>query len=245
MPLPVAISEIAVPLENYDLLVSETNASLACIKSELLDLQNDKINVSHKVTTEGFLEYIKNLNLRNKAPFAMIMGAKGRGVTAAQFLGSFSLTAAKHLRYPLMIIPKGCNYKGIAKIGLACDMKNVSETLPVNAITAMVSLFNASLDVLYVSDPNERMYPEVLAESKAAQSKLAHLHPEMRISSNKNVEDGLTEFSLKSHIDLLLVIPKERNFIQKLLLKSVSQELSIHPHTPVMLLHEEPNFCLL
>ncbi len=245
LPLPIAISEVAVPLEDYHQITMEAEASLVCIKNELSDLQNDKINIGHKVTSEGFLDYIKSLNLKDHEPFIMVMGAKGRSMVAAQLLGSFSLMAAKHLRHPLMIIPKECNYRGIAKIGLACDMKNVSATLPTESITALVKLFNASLDILYISDPNERMYPGVLVESKIAQDILAHLHPAMRISTNENVEDGLSEFSLKAHIDLLLVIPKERNFIQKLLIKSISHDLAIHPHTPVMLLHEEQNFCLL
>lgn len=245
LPLPVTISEVPLPLGDFQLLLSEAENSLSEIKEKLSAQWNDKICITVEVSTESFLQYILALNSKNNITYTMVMGATGRGATEAFVIGSFSVTAAKNLRYPLIIVPKECVYKKIEKIGLACDMENVSQTLPIKIINSIVDFFKAKLEILYISDPNERVYSEVLSESKSAQLSLASLHPEIRIATNESVEDGLFDFSEQSNIDLLIVIPKERNFIQKLLHKSISRKLVLHPKIPVMLLHEQQNFRLL
>jgi hypothetical protein len=84
------------------------------------------------------------------------------------------------------------------------------------------------------------MYPDVLTESKFVQNSLASLHPEIKITTNDDTREGLSEFVDKSGLDLLIVIPKERNFMERIFHKSVTKKIVLHPMAPVMILHK-PN----
>lgn len=170
VPLPVTVSEVPLPPDSYQLSLEEANQSLKELKEKLEKHCNDKLHIICKATiTQSFLGEIENLN-HKKDIFAMIMGTSGAGATESFFLGSFSLTAARHLNRPVFVVPPGCRFKGIHKIGLACDMRNVSDTIPFPGIKDICSRFDAKLEVLYVSKPGEKMYPQVLAETKDRKS---------------------------------------------------------------------------
>jgi len=234
--LPVTVSEVPLPPDSYEISIAEANHSLAELKAKLEATPGQRLSVTCKATTNSFLGEIETFN-NKKEIFAMIMGTSGAGATEAFFLGSFSLTAAKHLHHPLIVVPPGYSFGGIRKIGLACDMHNVTETVPVAAIKAFFDHFDARLELLYVSKPGERMYPEVLTESKFMQNSLAGLHPQVRIGTNDDTKEGLEEFVHKSGLDLLILLPKERNFVDRIFHKSITKKMVLHPEVPIMILH--------
>lgn len=235
LPLPITVSEVPLPPDFYNISLEEANQSLAALKEKLEKHCNDKLCIICKVTTGGFMGEIEKLNHKQNT-FAMVMGTSGTGASEAFFLGSFSLTAAKHLHHPLFVIPPECHFKGIHKIGLACDMHNVSETVPFPVIKDLFDHFNATLEILYVSKPDEEMYPQVLAETKFVQNNLAKLRPEIRITSNEDIKKGLEDFVKTSGIDLLILLPKERNFVESIFHRSISKKMVLHPEVPVIIL---------
>ena len=168
LPLPLTISEVPIPVDSYDIALDEANSSLKNSKAKLEQYTAGSLSISTKCSTSSFLDEIANINMQNDV-FAMIMGTSGAGATQAFFLGSFSISAAKHLHHPVIVVPPDYKYQAIEKIGLACDMKEVSESLPKNSIHALLNEYKASLEVLYVSSHKGKHYPEVLAESKFLQ----------------------------------------------------------------------------
>lgn len=236
LSLPITVSEVPLPPDSYELSLAEANQSLNELKEKLERQSNDKFHIICRVTTGSFVGEIESFNSKRNT-FAMIMGTSGAGAAGAFFLGSFSLTAAKHFNHPLFVVPPGYHFKGIHKIGLACDMRNVSDTVPFPAIKDIFDHFDAKLEVLYVSKSNEKMYPQVLAETKFIQNNLAKLHPEIRITTNDDIKEGLEDFVQKSGIDVLILVPKEHNFVESIFHKSVSKKMVLHPEVPVMILH--------
>lgn len=236
VPLPITVSEVPMPPDTYVFSIEEANRSLKELREKLEIYCNYKLCISYKASTGSFLGEIEGIN-RQRNIFALIMSSSRAGATEAFFLGSFCLAAAKHLNHPLVIIPPGCSFKGIHKIGLACDMRNVSETVPFQNIKRIFDHFDAKLEVLYVSKQTEKMYPQVLAETKDVQNSLAALHPEIRITTNEDIGEGLQGFVQKSDIDLLILVPKERSFVESLFHRSLTKQMVLHPKMPIMILH--------
>ena len=234
LSLPVTVSEVPLPLESYEICMEEANRSLEEWKEKLGS--NREINIRCLATTENFAEQIQSFD-GGKGPFAVIMGASGSGAAETLLFGSFCLTAIKHLRCPVFVIPSGYTYKIIEKVGLACDMDNVLDHIPIKGIRAIFEHFDAQLEVLYVNKPSEKMTPEVLRESKFIKICLVGYRPEIRILSDENVQNGLEGFVRHNHIDLLLLLPKERGFMEALFHKSVTREMALHPGIPVMIVH--------
>lgn len=236
LPLPLTIAEVPIPLDSIEISLEEADKSLHVIKEALEKQEQHTINITCKATTNSFQEEMEEAN-RQTGTFAVVMGTSGAGNAEAFFLGSFSLTAAKYLSLPLIVVPPGYHFKAIEKIGLACDMRNVSDTLPFDSIRSMIKQFGTRLEVLYVSKSDEKMYPQVLSETRFVQNTLAGLRPEFRITTNSDIKEGLEDFVRQHAIDLLLLIPKERGFTESIFHKSMTKKMALHAEVPVMILH--------
>jgi nucleotide-binding universal stress UspA family protein len=235
--LPLTASEIPLPPGSATNNPDESGHALKELKAKLESRSHGKLNISFRTSTDSFLFELDRLNHR-KDVFAVVMGASGISATAAFFIGSFSLAATKYLECPLIVVPKGYHFRSIEKIGFACDMDNVLDHIPIRGIRTVFDNFNAKMEVLYVSDPGETMLPEVLRESRFIQICLAHYQPEIKILTNEDVRDGLNDFAVRTGIDLLLILPKERNFIDRIFHKSISKGMALHPGVPIMIVHK-------
>lgn len=169
----------------------------------------------------------------------MIMGMSGSSGAEAFLLGSFSLMAATHFKDPLLIIPPDCTFNGIQKVGLACDMLNVSETLPVKSIRSFLDHFDAPLHILHISKSEARETAQIAVASRSIQNMLQSLRPEMHVATHPTVKEGLEQFVELNNIDLLMVIPKERTFVERVFHKSITKNMVLHSRVPVMILHKQ------
>lgn len=237
LPMPVLIADVPIPYNNDDISLEEANKSMDELKEELQRRTNDKIAISGAVSEGTFYTQVEGM-LAPGANNWIVMGTNGAGAVEALVLGSNTLFAARHFSCPLIIVPPGSRYKKIENIGLACDMKNVSETVPFDHIKTMLHEFNARLYVLYVSKPDENMYPSVLSETKFMQINLSGVHPDFRIITNGNIAEGLAYFVGKTNIDMLILIAKERNFVENIFHKSTTKSMLLHPDIPFMILHQ-------
>lgn len=237
IPLPLTVFDVPVPAEGYSISLEESDVSLKQLKTKLEAFSNDKVCISYRSVSYSFEEEIAHLNDR-KDQFAVVMGGGSGGAVAAFLLGSFSLTAAQQLRHPLILVPPGCPYKPFTKVALACDMQQVETTIPIKGIRAIMEHYPARLELVYVSRPGEQMYPDFLRESKLLRICLAKYQPEIRIATGEDIKESLEDFTRKSGIDLLLLLPRERGFLKRIFHRSISRQMALQPGVPVMIVHE-------
>ena len=79
------------------------------------------------------------------------MGAFGKTAVERVLFGSNTLAAMRHLSWPLIIVPPGSRFKQIKRIGLACDLIDVTNSVHADKIVNLVKEFNAQLHVLHVT----------------------------------------------------------------------------------------------
>jgi nucleotide-binding universal stress UspA family protein len=234
--LPVTILEIPLPTNTFDAMANDANEELKKLKDELvLHFDNNKINISVKVTIGNLLEEIDVIATQTDT-FAIVMGTQGAGAAEWLKFGSNTLAAISSLSYSIITVPLHAKFKKIAKIGLACDLEEVTETIPVNSIGSLLTLFNCELDVLYVSKPDEQLKPEILPESIFLQNDFSKFHPKFHFLVNENIETGISDFVLQKNIDLLLVIHKKHGFWDSVFHKSISKEITFHSQIPMMIM---------
>src|SRR6185295_3227801 len=85
-------------------------------------------------------------------PFAVIMGSHGSSGIERLLMGSTSLEAMRRLKYPVIVIPPGSSFRDIKKIGLACDFKDITESIPFEYIKNIVHEFNGELHVIHIGE---------------------------------------------------------------------------------------------
>lgn len=235
--LPVAISEIPVPPETINDMLSSAREEIGFLKEEMLRRTGHKINIATEVRTGNVLMELKSF-CDTIQPYAVVMGSHGEGAVKRLLFGSNTLQALNSLYYPLLIVPPGARFMHIRKAALACDLKNVIETVPVRAITDLVNNFHTHLYILHINRPDvppgEVMSSE---EFKTLRHILKDIHPVYHLSGNENTDIAINDFIEKNNFDLLVVIPKKHGLLKAILHKSHTRQLVLETHVPILSIH--------
>jgi len=236
--VPVSMTDVPVVLVSTEELRKSSETKLEEVKDSLSHITSGKIKVYTEARMGDVSDELEDVCKRIQ-PFAVIMGTRGASGIEKILFGSTTLTAIRHLTWPVIVVPPGKEYgKGIKKIGFACDFTKVVENTPIQFIRNMVKEFGAELHVLNVDHENKHFKPETPEESLMLHTLLEDLNPEYHFINNVDVEDGINEFVEKNNIDLLITIPKKHNLLEGLFKQSSTKQLVTQSHVPVMCVHE-------
>ena len=236
--VPVSYTDTPIVLVSVEELKKEAEQKLEKLHKEVEHLTSGSIKIYTETRLGNIADEIENLCEKVK-PFAVVMGSKGSTGIEKILFGSTTLTAIRHLTWPVICVPPGKLFgNGIKKIGFACDFRNIVEITPADAIKTFVKEFGAELHVLNVDYHNKQFKPETPEQSALLHTMLEEVNPLYDFIENKDIEDGLNEFAEKNNLDLLITIPKKHKLLDGLFKPSSTKQLVVQSHIPVMCIHE-------
>jgi len=236
--VPVSMTDVPVVMVSAEELRKSSEAKLQEIKDALTHITSGKIKVYTEARLGDVSDEIEDV-CKQIQPFALIMGTRGTSGLERVLFGSTTLTAIRHLTWPVIVVPPGKEYgTGIKKIGFACDFEKVVESTPIQFIKNMVKEFGAELHVLNVDYESRHFKPETPEESLMLHTLLEDLNPNYHFINHVDIEDGINEFVEENNIDLLITIPKKHKLLDSLFKRSSTKQLVTQSHVPVMCVHE-------
>ncbi|MDP4263716.1 MAG: universal stress protein [Bacteroidota bacterium] len=236
--IPIALGDVPVALLSVEELKSGAEVNIARLKKDLEHITSGKLKISAEARLGNVIDELEEV-CKQVQPFAVVMGTTGTSAVERTLFGSNTLTAIKHLTYPVICVPKGKEYgKGIHKIGLACDFREVLETVPLEAIKEFVKEFHGKLFVLNVDYDDHQFRSDTPEQSALLHEALEELQPEYHFITRKDIEIGINEFAEAHNLDLVIAIPKKHKLLEGLFKKSSTRQLVFESHVPVMCVHE-------
>jgi nucleotide-binding universal stress UspA family protein len=235
--VPVSFTDIPVVNISLEEIKKISEEKVAELKKDLEHITSGKLKVYAESRLGEVTDEIEDL-CKKINPFAVVMGTKGASGLERLFLGSNTLTAIRHITYPIIVVPPGAVFNSIKKIGFACDLNEVVETTPSNKIHEVCTMFNAKLLVLNVDYKNQHFLPETPEESLLLHTLLEDLDPVYQYIEHQDVVAGINEFAEKQGIDMVITIPKKHKLLSGLFQKSHTRELVFESHIPIMCIHE-------
>ncbi len=232
--LPISYSEVPLTINEADMMENAQRAIIN-VKEELVVRTGNTINIDTDVRMGMFFRELKEV-CEKYHPYTVVMGSQGTTATDRFLFGGHTVYAMQHLEWPLITVPIDAGFSSVKKIGLACDFEKVVETTPIDEIKKLVEDFNAVLHVLNTG--RQKVYdPEIVFQSGLLEEMLGDLKPNYHFITHENIDEGVIDFAEKNQIDLLVVLPKRHNLLEKLVHKSHTKQLVLHSHVPVMALH--------
>jgi nucleotide-binding universal stress UspA family protein len=236
--VPVAVSDVPVVIVSVEELKKNAEEQLKHLKEGLEHVNSDApINITTEAVMGNTVDELEDL-CKKRHPYAVVMGSRGSTGVERILFGSTTLTAIKHLTSPIIVVPPGCTYKNIQKVGFACDYRKVIETTPTHYIKEFVNDFDASLHVLNVDKDNKHFKPDTPGESNLLHEMLKDMDPSYHFIEDHDIEDGINKFADQHNLDVLITIPKKHSLLEALFHKSSTRQLVFESHIPVMCIHE-------
>ncbi len=236
--VPVSMSDVPVLLVSVEELKHEAEAKMKEVKAAAEHVTSGQVKIYSETRLGDVMDELEDL-CNHLQPFAVIMGSRGSSGLERVIFGSTTLSAIRHIAYPVIAVPPGKEYgNGIRKIGFACDFRDVVKETPAPAIKMIVKEFSAELHVLNVDHKDKHFKPETPEQSLLLHTMLEDLHPKYDFIQHEDIEDGLNDFAEKNNLDLIITIPKKHKLLQGIFKTSSTKQLIYHSHVPVMCVHE-------
>ena len=231
--IPVVYLEIPFAVKEEEIRQDAEN-KINVLKKRLIK-EKQHLTIETEVRTGVFFHELKTV-CENIDPYYVIMGNQGTTAVERLLFGGHTVEVMKRLMYPLITVPLSVTFSSIKRIGLACDLHNVVDTIPVDEIKMLVENFNAELHVLNI-DRFAVFNPHTDYDSVLLEEELASLHPTYHFLTNENTDKAIIDFTEINNIDLLIMVPRRSGLLRKLIHKSHTKQLVIHSHVPVMAMH--------
>lgn len=236
--VPVSFTDTPLVLVSVEELKQSAEAQLEKLKKEVEHISSGSLKIFTETRLGNMSDELEVL-CEKIQPFAIVMGTKGTSGLEKVLFGSNTLTAIRHLKWPVITVPPGKQFgTGIKRIGFACDYKEVVKTTPAAAIIQFAKAFQAALHVLNVDYHDKHFKPETPEQSALLHTMLEECNPVYHFIEHKDVEDGINEFAEKNNIDLVIAIPKKHKLLDALFHTSSTRQLVFQSHIPVMCVHE-------
>lgn len=237
-PLPMAFSEVPVPPTTMDRLIADAQQQLSELQNIIKLREHDELIISTEVSQGDLVMELEDACKRHH-PYAVVMGEETMKPIDRWLAGPKTLAAVKQLHWPVLVVPADVRFSNIRRIGLACDLRRVVETIPVPEIRELVNQLHAQLHILHVSvEAGEAVSEETLEETGWLRDMLADMNPKFHFIYNEEVEEGIQAWADTHQLDLLIVIPKQHHFPASLFRRRHSPKLVMHTHIPVLAFHE-------
>ena len=168
----------------------------------------------------------------------IVVGTHGASYVEEKVLGSITSELIKSELTPVLSIATKVKFKSIKKIVLATDYGQLESKTSLDSLKDLARLFKSHIYILNITN-TESSVPSV---SQAVQGiKLEHLLEELDHSfhaeSNKDVVSGINDFVKTRRIDMIVMFPRRRTFVQSIFKKRNSKVMAFHTTIPLLTIH--------
>ena len=208
-----------------------------------LDIFKDRMtktfkNPKHTIETiaafNTLVSEVKELVTKKKIDY-VIMGTKGATGATEVLFGSNTVHVFKNLDCPILAVPADFSFETPHEILFPTDYEIDYKDHHLKPLIDITSLFNTRVNILNVS------YGYDLSEDQEAhknilQKSFEHVAHLFHSVSNKDVAEAITEFQLKSRVNLLVMINNKHSFFENLFFKSTINQIGFHLNIPFLVI---------
>jgi len=240
-PVPATDLPILQPLVYVDEMTAGYEHRLGEIKTELTR-QYEGLVIDLAVRSLLLQEDLEELVQAEKADL-VVMGAKGHSPVANALFGSVASKAVRRGKLPLLLVPAACAFQPYKKILFPCDNHFFPNVQVVEALKSIAAAFDAYIEVLTLKQGAEM---EALATAptpeKPHKSNLSLLLGKIKhgfsYEYRESIESGILDEAMRSHADLVAMVPHHHSLLSGLLNTSETQRLATIIKVPLLVLGE-------
>lgn len=235
---PVVLVDITGPVYDLGMLYEDVERNMEELVAKVKLHTGERITVNSIIKNgDAIIELEAACSSVNI--YALVLGTESRHTLERILFGGVVFTALRKYLWPIIIVPPDARFKNIKRIGLACDLKKVAESIPMREIEEFLSAFKAELHVVFVKDKKSGTFSKAdEEESEWLQEILSKVSPHFHYISNEDVEKGIAEFVKKEKIDLLVIIPKTHSLSDSIFHQHHSKKILLEVNIPVIAIHE-------
>jgi len=165
----------------------------------------------------------------------IVMGTKGAsGITGVLF-GSNTIHAIKNAKCPVLAIPSDFSFETPHEILFPTDYEIEYQGEHLKPIIEIAQKHISRVNILHVFIRNGLTNIQEKNKSilETSMKRIAHLFHDVK---NQNVPEAITNFQIKTKINLLVMINNKHSFFENLFFKSTINQIGFHLNIPFLII---------
>ncbi len=232
---------VVTPIADME-ITRQTNEAMALFVAEEEDESGQgTVMVRNRVKTRilkgDLLENLVNLSKYDDTDL-IVIGMTGSDDFLSKIIGATSMETANKAHCPVILVPRAAQWRGLSTIMYA---SNYDATTPkmIEEVTTFARTVHASIHFVHIADFNEAAGREDAEISwdelfPAADPGMAF---EVHAIYGQDKIKELKKYASSHDIDLMAFVSKQRNFWEKLIHKSVTENVALSTDIPMMVVH--------
>ena len=207
------------------------------LKKKLSKLVREGVTIATHVNRSHLVRAVVE-NVESRSADLVILGSKGNTSKSDTQIGSHVINISKASPAPVIVVPPTYNIEPIKKIVVACDLKKVKETVPLQSLKKILDHKKVDLVVLNIDREAKHASGDAqrLAEETELYNMLEPYHPQYAYVVYPDVIYGVLKYATENDAQLVIALPHKYSFLRSLIHDSVSQRLTDDASVPVLLL---------
>lgn len=171
----------------------------------------------------------------------IVMGATGEHDWVGKLFGSVSEEVSRAAHCPVLLIPRDARKIAFRKILYASNYQGVQGIL-LDKLSVLAMNFRASVFFLHVAVDAPREDYNLIKQQitdHLLQSEAPGFSFQICQVESDSVTEGLRNFAQEQNIDLLVMVPQNRSFWDRIVQHSQTRKLALSTTKPLLVLHSE------
>lgn len=186
----------------------------------------------------GSLYVVVNSLVKKGTVDTVVVGTRGASQVANFFLGSNTMDLLRNSEAPTVVVPKDYSYQKVNNIALALDLKPLEQLNILDPLIELAEIKDATISSFHIQEKeDDAMDPESPSIQRLTQ-KFGDVSHTFENVKNENVAAGIGSFVVASNADLLAIVARKHNFLERLFQKSITKEVSLMASFPLFVLPE-------
>lgn len=199
----------------------------------LLEIKN-KLNLKfptlklETICQLGFAKDEINQVLTDRKVDLLVMGMKEADFLTEKILGSTTTSLIENKHCPVLIVREDSEFTPIHKIALAYDEAMELNPLVEQRLNMIVDVFKPHICFLRVVPKSGKITVPDTIESINYHAALANTTYSFHMVSHDDVTEGINQFVEGNEVDLVVMMPREHTFFQKLFHQPKTRSMAFH-----------------
>ncbi len=198
------------------------------------EFNNPKHTILEIASFNTLTSEIEELQEGNELEF-IVMGTKGATGAKEILFGSNTVHVFKNAKCPVLAVPESFSFETPFEILFPSDYEVDFKDKHIQPIIDIASAYHSRVNILNasygydLSEEQEKNKQKLNTYFKT----ITHLFHSV---SNQNVQEAITNFQLKTRINLLVMINNKHSFFENLFFKSTIKQIGFHLNIPFLVI---------
>jgi nucleotide-binding universal stress UspA family protein len=232
------------PQFEYDELLNSSTSELKQLKEQLKHNHGDGSFEPHVTCTSevgAATDMITEITGKTDIELT-VMGTHGAGKLNTFLVGNHSRRMINETKGPLLLVPGSATVKPIKKVAFATDLEHPERDLKaIYALIPLLKKLNAELLLTHIyngDDPTYKFKQHIQQLLVELSNKANYPNIFYRIVNSNKAERGLDWLCDHGHVDILAMVHRKHDLLDKILIGSHTQKMADHIHIPLLVIPE-------